>query len=142
MTPSYRPSPTGDTEVAAKKGLVTNRDGGRRATGCQPGRRPIILPGQDGKVLDYRRAGRQWAPIGWGWFPEDKRGSVNIVVSNVKGGVGKTTTTIYLAAAAVARGWDPVLVVDADRQASSAEWLEARPTGGIELVEGPSERTV
>jgi chromosome partitioning protein len=67
---------------------------------------------------------------------------VNIVVSNVKGGVGKTTTTIYLAAAAVARGWDPVLVVDADRQASSAEWLEESPIEGIELVEAPSERTV
>ena len=33
---------------------------------------------------------------------------MNIVVSNVKGGVGKTTTTVYLAAAAADRGWDPV----------------------------------
>src|SRR5664280_2962089 len=64
---------------------------------------------------------------------------MNIVVSNVKGGVGKTTTAIYLASAAVARGYDPVLLVDSDRQASSAEWMEASP---IELVEGPSERTV
>ena len=29
---------------------------------------------------------------------------MNIVVSNVKGGVGKTTTAVYLAAAAVDRG--------------------------------------
>ena len=42
---------------------------------------------------------------------------MNIVVSNVKGGVGKTTSTIYLAAAAVERGYDPVVLVDADRQA-------------------------
>jgi chromosome partitioning protein len=67
---------------------------------------------------------------------------MNIVVSNVKGGVGKTTSTIYLAAAAVERGYDPVVLVDADRQASAAEWLEASPIEGVELVEGPSERTV
>jgi chromosome partitioning protein len=67
---------------------------------------------------------------------------MNIVVSNVKGGVGKTTTAVYLAAAAVKRGWEPVVLVDADRQASSAEWLEQRPVDGVELVEAPSERTV
>jgi chromosome partitioning protein len=67
---------------------------------------------------------------------------MNIVVSNVKGGVGKTTTTVYLAAAAAARGWDPVTLIDADRQASSAEWLEESPVVGVDLVEAPSERTV
>ena len=67
---------------------------------------------------------------------------MNVVVSNVKGGVGKTTTSVYLAAAAVERGWDPVLLVDADRQASSAEWMEERPLEGGDLVEAPSERTV
>jgi chromosome partitioning protein len=67
---------------------------------------------------------------------------MNIVVSNVKGGVGKTTTSVYLAAAAAEAGWDPVLLVDADRQASSAEWFEERPPDGVELVESPSERTV
>jgi chromosome partitioning protein len=67
---------------------------------------------------------------------------MNVVVSNVKGGVGKTTTSVYLAAAAVERGWDPVLLVDSDRQASSAEWMEERPVEGVRLVEAPSERTV
>ncbi len=67
---------------------------------------------------------------------------MNIVVSNVKGGVGKTTTSVYLAAAAVDRGWDPVTLIDADRQASSAEWLEDSPIEGVDLVEAPSERTV
>ena len=62
---------------------------------------------------------------------------MNIVVSNVKGGVGKTTTSVYLAAAAVERGWEPVLLVDSDRQASSAEWLEESPVEGVELVEAP-----
>ena len=67
---------------------------------------------------------------------------MNIVVTNLKGGVGKTTTAVYLSAAAVARGYDPVVLVDADRQASSAEWLEERPVEGVEVVEAPSERTL
>lgn len=68
---------------------------------------------------------------------------MNIVVSNVKGGVGKTTTAVYLAAAAArGRGRGPVLLVDADRQASAAEWLETSPIEGVDLVEAPSERTV
>src|SRR6185437_15332326 len=49
---------------------------------------------------------------------------------------------VYLAAAAVARGYDPVLLIDADRQASSAEWLEERPIEGVTVVEAPSERTL
>ena len=66
---------------------------------------------------------------------------MNIVVTNLKGGVGKTTTAVYLSAAAAARGYDPVLLIDADRQASSAEWLEERPIEGVTVVEAPSERT-
>ena len=67
---------------------------------------------------------------------------MNIVVTNLKGGVGKTTTAVYLAAVAVARGYDPVLLIDADRQASAAEWLEERPVEGVTVVEAPSERTL
>jgi chromosome partitioning protein len=67
---------------------------------------------------------------------------MNIVVANLKGGVGKTTTVVYLSATAVARGYDPVLLIDADRQASSAEWLEERPVEGVTVVEAPSERTL
>jgi len=65
---------------------------------------------------------------------------MNVVITNLKGGVGKTTTAVYLAAVAVAKGHDPVLLIDADRQASSAEWLEERPLEGVEVVEAPSER--
>lgn len=67
---------------------------------------------------------------------------MNIVVSNVKGGVGKTTTAVYLAAVAGQRGRGPVLLVDADPQGSTAEWYDADPIDGVELVEGPSVRTV
>jgi chromosome partitioning protein len=66
----------------------------------------------------------------------------NVVVCNIKGGVGKTTTSVYLAAAGVERGHDPVVLVDADRQASAAEWLEERPVDGLSVVEAPSERTL
>jgi len=68
--------------------------------------------------------------------------AMNVVVANVKGGVGKTTTSVYLAAAAVERGHNPVVLVDADRQASSAEWLEGRPVDGVTVVEAPSQRTL
>ena len=67
---------------------------------------------------------------------------MNVVVANVKGGVGKTTTAIYLAAAAVERGHDPVLLIDSTGKASSAEWLEERPVEGVTVVEAPSERTL
>jgi chromosome partitioning protein len=67
---------------------------------------------------------------------------MNIVVTNLKGGVGKTTTAVYLSAVAVDAGYEPVLLIDADRQASSAEWLEERPIDGVDVVEAPSERTL
>lgn len=67
---------------------------------------------------------------------------MKIAVTNLKGGVGKTTSTVYLAAVAASRGHAPVVVVDADRQASAAEWLEEQPIPGVEVVEAPSERTL
>jgi chromosome partitioning protein len=63
---------------------------------------------------------------------------MNIVVSNVKGGVGKTTTAVYLAGAAAGWAREAVYLVDADRQASSAEWFETRAIPGVQLIEAPS----
>jgi chromosome partitioning protein len=67
---------------------------------------------------------------------------MNIVVSNVKGGVGKTTTAVYLAAAAARRARGPIVLVDADPQGATAEWYDADPINGVDLIEGPSVRTV
>ena len=67
---------------------------------------------------------------------------MNIVVCNVKGGVGKTTSSIYPAAAAAGRLREAVFLVDSDPQGSAAEWFEQNPVEGVELIEAPSERTV
>jgi chromosome partitioning protein len=65
---------------------------------------------------------------------------MRLVVASLKGGVGKTTTAVYLAAAAAASR--PVRLVDADPQGSAAVWLEENPIDGVEVVEAPSERLV
>jgi chromosome partitioning protein len=51
-----------------------------------------------------------------------------IVIANQKGGSGKTTTTVNLAAALGERG-RRVLVVDLDAQASASAWLGVRDVG-------------
>lgn len=64
---------------------------------------------------------------------------MRVAVVSLKGGVGKTTTAVYLAAVA-ARGRRTVTVVDADPQGSAAVWLEGWPIEGVEVLEAPSER--
>jgi chromosome partitioning protein len=65
-----------------------------------------------------------------------------VVVAALKGGVGKTTTSVYLSALAAA-GRRSALLVDADPQASAADWLENSEDEHLEwvsLVEAPTER--
>ena len=62
---------------------------------------------------------------------------MNVVVCNVKGGVGKTTTSVYLSAAAVARGHDPVLLIDAS-ESMRGQRLEAIPGAPPDLGEVPT----
>ena len=66
-----------------------------------------------------------------------------LVVAALKGGVGKTTSSVYLAAVA-SDARHVVTIVDADPQASAAEWIEARAEdewlSSLGLVEAPTER--
>lgn len=69
---------------------------------------------------------------------------VIIVVAALKGGVGKTTTSVYLAAVAASTN-RPTTLIDADPQASSADWLELGEDEVFEhitLVEAPTDRLV
>ncbi len=64
-----------------------------------------------------------------------------IIVAALKGGVGKTTTSVYLSALAAAR--HPATLIDADPQASAADWLENAEDEFLErvtLLEAPTDR--
>lgn len=66
-----------------------------------------------------------------------------LVVAAVKGGVGKTTSSIYLAALGANRR--PATIVDADPQAAAAEWVEISDDERLEkinVIEAPTDRLV
>ena len=65
-----------------------------------------------------------------------------VVVAALKGGVGKTTTSVYLAAVAAASR-RAVTLIDADAQASAAEWIEGaegEPLEAVTVIEAPTSR--
>src|SRR4051794_24189861 len=65
-----------------------------------------------------------------------------VVVAALKGGVGKTTTSVYLSAIAASNRRTATLV-DSDPQASAADWIENAEDEAFErvtLVEAPTER--
>jgi chromosome partitioning protein len=55
-----------------------------------------------------------------------------IVVANQKGGSGKSTITVHLAAAAEKAGHGPVVISDADPQGTAADWFNQRKKAGID----------
>jgi len=64
-----------------------------------------------------------------------------VVTAALKGGVGKTTTSVYLAALASSRR--TATLVDADPQASAAEWVEQAEDDRlqrVDVVEAPTDR--
>ena len=65
-----------------------------------------------------------------------------VVTAALKGGVGKTTTSVYLAAVASANR-RAVTIVDGDPQASAAEWIENAEDEHllkVDVVEAPTDR--
>jgi len=68
--------------------------------------------------------------------------SVIVVVEALKGGVGKTTTAVYLSAVA-GGGKRSVTLVDSDPQGSAADWVEHGADEvfeSIDVIEAPTER--
>ena len=55
-----------------------------------------------------------------------------IVVANQKGGSGKSTVTVHLAAAAESAGDGPVVISDTDPQGTAANWFNQRKKAGID----------
>ena len=65
-----------------------------------------------------------------------------VVSAALKGGVGKTTTAVYLAAVAVSNR-NSVYLIDADPQASAADWVESSSDEllqKVSVVEAPTDR--
>src|SRR3954465_10358024 len=55
-----------------------------------------------------------------------------IVIANQKGGSGKSTITVHLAAAAEKAGDGPAVISDTDPQGTAADWFNQRKKGGID----------
>src|ERR1700676_4114498 len=55
-----------------------------------------------------------------------------IVIANQKGGSGKSTVTVHLAAAAERAGDGPIVISDTDPQGTAADWFNQRRKSGIE----------
>jgi chromosome partitioning protein len=54
-----------------------------------------------------------------------------IVVANQKGGSGKSTVTVHLAAAAERAGDGPIVISDTDPQGTASDWFNQRKKAGI-----------
>jgi chromosome partitioning protein len=56
-----------------------------------------------------------------------------IVIANQKGGSGKSTLTVHLAAAAEYAGDGPALVSDTDPQGTAGDWFNQRKRAGLDM---------
>lgn len=55
-----------------------------------------------------------------------------IVIANQKGGSGKSTLTVHLAAAAEAANDGPIIITDTDPQGTAGDWFNQRKKAGID----------
>lgn len=55
-----------------------------------------------------------------------------IVIANQKGGSGKSTLTVHLAAAADIAGDGPIIISDTDPQGTAGDWFNQRKKAGID----------
>jgi chromosome partitioning protein len=55
-----------------------------------------------------------------------------IVIANQKGGSGKSTVTVHLAAAAEQAGDGPILISDTDPQGTAGDWFNQRKKAGLD----------
>ena len=55
-----------------------------------------------------------------------------IVIANQKGGSGKSTLTVHLAAAAEAAGEGPAIITDTDPQGTAGDWFNQRKKAGVD----------
>lgn len=55
-----------------------------------------------------------------------------IVIANQKGGSGKSTLTVHLAAAAEAAGDGPAIISDTDPQGTAGDWFNQRKKAGLD----------
>lgn len=55
-----------------------------------------------------------------------------IVIANQKGGSGKSTLTVHLAAAAEAAGDSPAVITDTDPQGTAGDWFNQRKRAGFD----------
>src|ERR1700730_18568925 len=55
-----------------------------------------------------------------------------IVIANQKGGSGKSTITVHLAAAAELAGDGPVVISDTDPQGTASDWFNQRKKAGVD----------
>lgn len=55
-----------------------------------------------------------------------------IVIANQKGGSGKSTLTVHLAAAAEAAGEGPAVITDTDPQGTAGDWFNQRKRAGVD----------
>jgi chromosome partitioning protein len=55
-----------------------------------------------------------------------------VIIANQKGGSGKSTLTVHLAAAAEHAGDGPIVISDTDPQGTAADWFNQRKKAGID----------